>query len=62
MEIDSKEKEANRGPLSLGLRLREPLSTAYCTSEEGRFSSLDLVAHEQFASVLKLGVKKAERS
>lgn len=60
MEIDSKEK-AKRGPLFWDLRLREPLLTTYCTSEEGRFSSLDLEAHEQFVSVLKLGVKKDER-
>lgn len=60
MEIDSKEK-AKRGPFFWGLRLREPLLTTYCTSEEGRFSSLDLEAHEQFVSVLKLGVKKDER-
>lgn len=60
MEIDSKEK-AKRGPLFWGLRLREPLLTTYCTSEECRFSSLDLEAHEQFVSVLKLGVKKDER-
>lgn len=60
METDSKE-EAKRGPLFCGLRLREPLLTTYCTSEEGRFSSLDLVAYEQFVSVLKLGVKNDER-
>lgn len=60
MEIDSKE-EAKRAVLFWGLRLREPLLTTYCTSEEGRFSSLDLVAHEWFVSVLKLGVKKDER-
>lgn len=58
VEIDSKEKETNRG-LSLlwCLRLEEPFSASYCTLEKGRFSVLGLVIHEQFVSGLKLNAK-----